>query len=82
MEECDALATRIGIMSSGEMVCLGTSQHLKSRFASGYSLQLKIKFQHLKQTKETISYQFPFAKIVDEHGGIFFDFYFIYLTFM
>jgi ATP-binding cassette subfamily A (ABC1) protein 3 len=51
MDECDALATRIGIMSQGELVCLGTSQHLKTRFASGYSVQLKTKPQYLDQLK-------------------------------
>jgi ATP-binding cassette subfamily A (ABC1) protein 3 len=36
MEECEALCSRIGIMSQGRLVCLGSSQHLKSRFATGY----------------------------------------------
>jgi ABC-type multidrug transport system ATPase subunit len=70
MEECDALATRIGIMSQGELVCLGTSQHLKSRYASGYSLQLKAKPQYLDQVKAYISKVFPLAHVSDEHGGI------------
>ena len=36
MEECEALCSRIGIMSAGRLVCLGSSQHLKTRFATGY----------------------------------------------
>ena len=32
MEECEALCTRIGILTSGRMRCLGSAQHLKSRF--------------------------------------------------
>ena len=36
MEECEALCSRIGIMSDGRLVGLGSSQHLKSRFATGY----------------------------------------------
>jgi ABC-type multidrug transport system ATPase subunit len=31
MEECEALCNRIGILVAGELKCLGSSQHLKSR---------------------------------------------------
>lgn len=70
MEECDALSSRIGIMSQGELVCLGTSQHLKSRFASGYSIQLKTQDYNLERVKNHIANTFPLACIADEHGGI------------
>ncbi|CAN0211427.1 unnamed protein product, partial [Ascophyllum nodosum] len=32
MEECEALCQRIGIMVGGRLRCLGSSQHLKTRF--------------------------------------------------
>lgn len=32
MEECEALCSRIGILVLGELKCLGSSQHLKTRF--------------------------------------------------
>ena len=35
MEECEALCTRIGIMTQGRLRCLGTVQHLKNRFGAG-----------------------------------------------
>jgi ABC-type multidrug transport system ATPase subunit len=35
MEEAQALCSRIGIMVNGQLVCLGTSQHIKSKFGSG-----------------------------------------------
>lgn len=70
MEECDALATRIGIMSQGELVCLGTSQHLKSRFASGYSLQIKTRPEFMSQVQAHLANTFPQAKIVDSHGDM------------
>lgn len=35
MEECEALCTRIGIMTSGRLACLGSVQHLKNRFGVG-----------------------------------------------
>ena len=35
MEECEALCSRIGIMTAGRLRCLGTVQHLKNRFGAG-----------------------------------------------
>lgn len=37
----DALCTRIGIMIAGELRCLGSSQHLKNKYGSGYTLSVK-----------------------------------------
>eukprot|EP01062_Namystynia_karyoxenos_P055235 TRINITY_DN45_c0_g1_i1.p1 TRINITY_DN45_c0_g1~~TRINITY_DN45_c0_g1_i1.p1 ORF type:complete len:1842 (+),score=630.41 TRINITY_DN45_c0_g1_i1:449-5527(+) len=39
MEEVDALCDRVGIMSQGRMIHLGTPQHLRSRSGGGYLLQ-------------------------------------------
>ena len=41
MEECEALCNTIGIMADGQLKCIGSPQHLKSRFGEGYQLQLK-----------------------------------------
>lgn len=41
MEECEYLCTRLGIMVNGQLQCLGGVQHLKNKFAQGYSLSLK-----------------------------------------
>ena len=43
MEECEALSTKLGIMVNGQLKCLGSIQHLKSKFGKGYSLILKVK---------------------------------------
>ncbi|KAF6343916.1 ATP binding cassette subfamily A member 4 [Rhinolophus ferrumequinum] len=43
MEECEALCTRLAIMVKGTFQCLGTSQHLKSKFGDGYIVTMKIK---------------------------------------
>ena len=39
MEECEALCQRIGIMVGGRFRCLGSAQHLKSKFGLGYELE-------------------------------------------
>jgi ABC-type multidrug transport system ATPase subunit len=43
MEECEALSTRLGIMVNGQFKCMGSIQHLKSKFGKGYSLVVKCK---------------------------------------
>jgi ABC-type multidrug transport system ATPase subunit len=43
MDESEALCTRLGIMVNGQFKCLGSVQHLKSKFGNGYSLILKCK---------------------------------------
>lgn len=42
MEECDALCTKIVIMVKGEFVCLGSPQHLKNKFAQGYTVTINL----------------------------------------
>lgn len=43
MEECEALCTKLAVMVNGEFKCFGTSQHLKAKFAKGYSLIVRVK---------------------------------------
>ncbi|XP_060256842.1 retinal-specific phospholipid-transporting ATPase ABCA4 isoform X2 [Ovis aries] len=43
MEECEALCTRLAIMVKGAFQCLGTIQHLKSKFGDGYIVTMKIR---------------------------------------
>jgi len=40
MEEADALCQRIGIMVNGRLCCLGSSQHLKSTYGTGYQIEI------------------------------------------
>ena len=40
MDEADILGDRIGIMSGGELMCLGSSLFLKNRFGVGYNLTM------------------------------------------
>ena len=42
MDECEALCTRLAIMVNGEFKCLGSRQHLKTKFGEGYTLIVKI----------------------------------------
>ena len=42
MEECEALCGRIGVMVDGALRCLGPIQSLKSKYGSGYKLDLRL----------------------------------------
>lgn len=71
MEECEALCTRLAIMVQGQFKCLGSPQHLKSKFGSGYSLQAKVrsegKHEVLEEFKAFVDLTFPGSILEDEH---------------
>ncbi|KAG0616755.1 hypothetical protein M758_5G140000 [Ceratodon purpureus] len=68
MEECEALCGRVGVMVAGSLVCLGSIQHIKSRFGQGYTVELQcatsaslVKLHHFMTSK------FPGAHLEEEH---------------
>ena len=75
MEECEALCTRIAIMVNGRFVCLGSPQHLKSKFGQGYTLVAKMAGQDdgssapFEPLVTFIQQCFPSAKLFDCHQG-------------
>ncbi|CAF2449021.1 unnamed protein product, partial [Rotaria sp. Silwood2] len=36
------ICNRIGIIFNGQLACLGTIQHLKSKFGQGYTIEIKV----------------------------------------
>ncbi|ULU05179.1 hypothetical protein L3Y34_017709 [Caenorhabditis briggsae] len=48
MDECEALCTRIGILREGDMIAVGSSQELKSRFGNFYLMTMVL--QSLEQS--------------------------------
>jgi ABC-type multidrug transport system ATPase subunit len=42
MEECEALCARLTIMVGGKLRCIGSPQHLKSKYGLGYTLTIKV----------------------------------------
>eukprot|EP01083_Nonionella_stella_P305332 1064750_1 len=55
MEEAEHLCDRIGIMDKGNLQCLGTAQHLKTKYGDGYELYIKLKENFEIQTKEGLT---------------------------
>eukprot|EP00124_Ichthyophonus_hoferi_P000157 Ihof_evm21s5 gene=Ihof_evmTU21s5 len=71
MEECEALCTRLTIMVNGRFRCLGSVQHLKSRFDQGYRLQIKASFTHdTSPLKHYVQKVFDGAVLAEEHQGL------------
>lgn len=71
MEECEALCTKIGIMAAGKFKCLGSIQHLKSKYAKGFTLTLRVNkvasrtqlvYKELQAIENFISSYFPTAR--------------------
>ncbi|KAG7161491.1 ATP-binding cassette sub-family A member 3-like 2 [Homarus americanus] len=86
MEECEALCSRIIIMSRGRLRCVGTTGHLKAKFGQGYSLQVKLRTHGFTQgnksedeqiyvtkvneLKIVINYFLPGSTLTDQHKGM------------
>ncbi|KAM4530271.1 phospholipid-transporting ATPase ABCA3 isoform 1-T1 [Odontesthes bonariensis] len=76
MEECEALCTRLAVMVNGQFKCLGSPQHLKSKFGSGYTLLAKVHVEaeledsDLLLFKDFIESTFPGSQLKDEHQGM------------
>uniref|UniRef100_A0A914VJY4 ABC transporter domain-containing protein n=1 Tax=Plectus sambesii TaxID=2011161 RepID=A0A914VJY4_9BILA len=70
MEECETLCTRIGIMVSGRLQCLGSVQHLKHKFGDGYSLTIKLRSADpavIERACKVIEAELPGARLDDCH---------------
>ena len=44
MEEAEAISTKMGIMiKGGTFKCMGSAQHLKNKFGTGYEIEVKFR---------------------------------------
>jgi len=69
MEEAEVLCTRIGIVSKGQLKCIGEQQHLKSRFGKGFKIDILTDVQHKPQVHTFIMQLIPEAKLVTSNEG-------------
>jgi ATP-binding cassette subfamily A (ABC1) protein 3 len=73
MEEAEALCTRLTIMVDGKMKCIGSVQHLKSKYLGGYTLDLQLQSTATATILETVKRHIleialPSSLLVEEHG--------------
>jgi len=64
MEEAETLCRRMGIMVKGQFRCLGTAQEIKTRYGSGYEVDLRI--NHLDEDDITKKMNL-ISKTKDDH---------------
>nr|QNH67855.1 ATP-binding cassette transporter subfamily A member 1-like protein X1 [Brachionus rotundiformis] len=72
MEECEALCTRLVIMVNGQFKCLGSPQHLKTKFGNGFKLSIRLK--HNSDTQKLHNFmrtKFPSSKIQESHRNLY-----------
>ncbi|RWS18706.1 ABC transporter ABCA1-like protein [Leptotrombidium deliense] len=69
MDECENLCSVIGIMVKGSFKCMGSTQHLKTKFGRGYTITLKIssKFNNAKEVSAEMKSKLPSAKLQESH---------------
>ncbi|XP_059210648.1 phospholipid-transporting ATPase ABCA1-like [Centropristis striata] len=69
MEECEALCTRMAIMVNGRFKCLGSIQHLKSRFGDGYTVIVRVGGSppELKPVEDFVQLSFPGSVLKEKH---------------
>uniref|UniRef100_A0A8C8CT99 P-type phospholipid transporter n=1 Tax=Oncorhynchus tshawytscha TaxID=74940 RepID=A0A8C8CT99_ONCTS len=69
MEECEALCTRMAIMVNGQFKCLGSIQHLKSRFGEGYTVIVRVGGSPpaLGPVEEFVHESFPGSILKEKH---------------
>ena len=73
MEECEALCTRLVIMVNGEFKCLGSPQHLKTKFGNGYKLSIRLN-DEVSNTEALFKFMkenFPASLNTETHKNLF-----------
>ena len=71
MEEADALCNRIAIMVNGQIECIGSGQHLKSKYGDGYTLDLKTEddAKKMKEVLEFLTSHIGKIEVRESHGS-------------
>ncbi|RLV92200.1 hypothetical protein DV515_00013870, partial [Chloebia gouldiae] len=69
MEECEALCTRLAIMVNGSFQCIGSLQHIKSRFGRGFTVKMHLNSSTVCTEKltEFMKSHFPNTCLKDQH---------------
>uniref|UniRef100_A0A914YVT4 ABC transporter domain-containing protein n=1 Tax=Panagrolaimus superbus TaxID=310955 RepID=A0A914YVT4_9BILA len=67
MEECEALCTNLAIMVYGKFKCLGSPQHIKSKYGEGYTLLIRVDENNAEKVKREIFARFPGSVLKEQH---------------
>jgi hypothetical protein len=64
-----SFSARIGIMAAGALQCLGSIQHLKSRFGSGYLMEINAHESRSADVQAFVRRLYPQSLMEQAHGG-------------
>ncbi|XP_022109857.1 ATP-binding cassette sub-family A member 1-like [Acanthaster planci] len=69
MEECEALCTRVAIMVNGRFKCIGSTQHLKSKFGDGYTISIRVGGDppNMEPLMVFVAESFPYSILRERH---------------
>ncbi|XP_027022078.2 uncharacterized protein abca12 [Tachysurus fulvidraco] len=72
MEECEALCTRLAIMVQGQFRCLGSLQHIKNRFGSGFTVKMYLTSAacDVDSISTFMQQHFPSTFLKDHHSSM------------
>ncbi|KAM9710193.1 uncharacterized protein abca12 isoform 2-T2 [Menidia menidia] len=72
MEECEALCSRLAIMVKGQFQCLGSLQHIKNRFGSGFTVKMYLAEASCDAEAITrfMQRRFPSTYLKDQHSAM------------
>ncbi|XP_077534442.1 ATP-binding cassette sub-family A member 17-like [Haemaphysalis longicornis] len=74
MDECEVSCDRLTIMVRGQMMCLGTVQHLRNRYGKGYRLEFMLKHKggvDPNQFMQAVPGLFPGIVLTDFHENVY-----------
>ncbi|XP_064438517.1 LOW QUALITY PROTEIN: ABC-type organic anion transporter ABCA8-like [Mirounga angustirostris] len=71
MAEAEAVCDRVAIMVSGKLRCIGSIQHLKSKFGKNYLLEMKVKTPEQRESlHREILRVFPQAALQERYSSV------------
>uniref|UniRef100_A0A1A8PUY7 ATP-binding cassette, sub-family A (ABC1), member 12 n=3 Tax=Nothobranchius TaxID=28779 RepID=A0A1A8PUY7_9TELE len=72
MEECEALCSRLAIMVKGHFQCLGSLQHIKNRFGTGFTVKMYLTEPACDAEAITtfMQHRFPSTYLKDQHSAM------------
>ncbi|CAL9690655.1 unnamed protein product [Knipowitschia caucasica] len=72
MEECEALCGRLAVMVQGQFRCLGSLQHIKNRFGSGFTVRMYLAKASCDAEAITrfMQSRFPSTYLKDQHSAM------------
>ncbi|RKO84169.1 P-loop containing nucleoside triphosphate hydrolase protein [Blyttiomyces helicus] len=65
MEEASSICNRIGIMTLGQLRCLGSIQHLRDRYGAGYQLEIQTRTDDTNLARRFVAQAFPGAVLLE-----------------